>query len=390
MTAKPPFHRRRGAQNGLLVLLALCVGMAIIETALRLTTLEHPWDRRNFAVDPVNQSLTNMMIDYDPTLGYVATPYLRGPKHYTGAPGTRLNSTAQLLNADFYSHGERGIRLNKAPDAGGIDAIRQGGVLAVGDSFVYGSEVHDADAWPAVLEEMTGLPVINGSAGGYGFDQAYLRMAQLIDQAKPKYLVLGCIPNCTQRNELAVNSGLVKPYFTVKDGALELGNFPVPPYKPQRKHVGVFRYVFGNLYSLYWIFDRLHLRSAWLVYEYENQYVLPPQGAEVSCLLMKSFADLARQSEAKPILLMEYSGWQINGSDPSRETMKVPAVIQCAKSQGVTVVDSYPYLRELYQRSPAEFWESWMKQPHDTTGHSGHMSAQGNRAMAALVAAEIH
>ena len=49
-------------------------------------------------------------------------------------------------------------------------------IAAFGDSFVYGTEVSNEQAWPALLEhEGSGLEVLNYGVPGYGSDQAYLR-----------------------------------------------------------------------------------------------------------------------------------------------------------------------------------------------------------------------
>ncbi|MBV8191138.1 MAG: hypothetical protein JO339_28125 [Alphaproteobacteria bacterium] len=54
-----------------------------------------------------------------------------------------------------------------------------GSILAVGDSFTYGDEVLDEEAWPAQLQRLTGRRVLNGGVTGYGFDQIVLRAEQL-------------------------------------------------------------------------------------------------------------------------------------------------------------------------------------------------------------------
>src|SRR5690242_15116262 len=49
-------------------------------------------------------------------------------------------------------------------------------IAAFGDSFVYGNEVDNADAWPTLMEmDNPHLEVLNYGVGGYGLDQAYLR-----------------------------------------------------------------------------------------------------------------------------------------------------------------------------------------------------------------------
>ena len=49
---------------------------------------------------------------------------------------------------------EHGVRVNRT----GETTLRTGGILAVGDSFTAGSEVHDHESWPAQLERMLKKP----------------------------------------------------------------------------------------------------------------------------------------------------------------------------------------------------------------------------------------
>ncbi len=52
-------------------------------------------------------------------------------------------------------------------------------VVACGESFTFCEEVADAEAWPARLEALApGLEVWNYGVGGYGTDQALLRVAR--------------------------------------------------------------------------------------------------------------------------------------------------------------------------------------------------------------------
>ena len=68
----------------------------------------------------------------------------------------------------------QGVRANKEYDRAPAPGIRR--VAAFGDSFVYGTEVADADAWASLIEaKFPGLEVLNYGVGGYGLDQALLR-----------------------------------------------------------------------------------------------------------------------------------------------------------------------------------------------------------------------
>ncbi len=347
-------------------LLALCA----LEAGLRIAYLPDPWTLRNFSVDPANQQLVNLAIQYDPILGYTARENYR-----------------DVVN----SHGRFGVRPNHMlkPDDP-FPPIPQGGILAAGDSFTFGSEVNDDQSWPARLEAGLGVSVVNSGAGGYGLDQAELRAEQLLDIVNPRAIIVSFIPNMVGRNEYSVNQGLIKPYFDAEGDQLVLKGTPVPNYQPSRKHVGLARLTLGHSYLMYWVADRLGLRSKWLVYEGEVR-VVHHNGVEVSCLLWSRLADKVRGRNIKLIALAQYAGIQVNGHDNSRDYFKVEHILQCARDAGYLVVDSYPDLRKRFEADEPAFWQYWVREPHDegSLWHTGHMSASGNQLTADILSAAI-
>jgi len=68
-----------------------------------------------------------------------------------------------------------------------------------GDSFTYGSDVDDADAWSNVLSRLLDCRVANFGVGGYGTDQAYLRFRYNTDDRAP-VTILGYFPTDVLRN----------------------------------------------------------------------------------------------------------------------------------------------------------------------------------------------
>lgn len=101
-----------------------------------------------------------------------------------------------------------------------------------GDSFVYASEVSDADAWGNLLAEQLQCPVANYGVGGYGTDQAYLRFTQNEEDEAP-FTILGIYPQNLLRNvnqyRFLLTGGEVngfKPRFVLDDGQLRL--LPLP------------------------------------------------------------------------------------------------------------------------------------------------------------------
>jgi hypothetical protein len=72
-------------------------------------------------------------------------------------------------------------------------------VSTYGDSFTYGDEVTDSEAWSNVLSVLLGCRVANYGVGGYGTDQAYLRYARNTSD-KAKVVILGIFPDNVMRN----------------------------------------------------------------------------------------------------------------------------------------------------------------------------------------------
>ncbi len=354
--------------NLALVGVSLAICFAGAEIALRLAYLkDDPWIWRNFTVEPVDQVRANLgVIDYDPLVGYVPTAMMWDGSNASGAMGERLN----------YLPETRPETLPMPPT---------GGIVAVGDSFTYGSEVGQDETWEAYLEKLIDVPVINFGAGGYGLDQAVLRAEQVVETLKPRAIIFSFIPNGTTRNEFSNNGGLMKSFFGVEDGELALHNVPVPEYRPRARHIGYIRRLFGQFYTPYWLSDRVGLRHRWLVYEHE--YVVEHRnGIEVSCLLMGRLADLAEAHDTKVIVLAQYGGIQVSGIDNSRQDQKVEDTLRCAQENGLGVMDSYDGLLAVFEERPAEFWNFYVRQKHDTDINTGHMSPSGNLWTAEFIA----
>lgn len=110
-------------------------------------------------------------------------------------------------------------------------------VAALGDSFVYGNEVSDSAAWPALTEQLfPQLEVLNYGVGGYGVDQAYLRFCAEGMALSPRVVIMGFttddlrrVVNVYRRFISNRELPLVKPRFLVDSrGNLALIPNPAP------------------------------------------------------------------------------------------------------------------------------------------------------------------
>ena len=75
--------------------------------------------------------------------------------------------------------------------------------------------------------------------------------------------------------------------------------------------------------------------------------------------------------------------------DNSRTVLGVENVLDCARRAGFIPVDSYGELRRRYETDVASFWKLWVRETYDTKYNTGHMSAEGNRVTAEILANAI-
>jgi hypothetical protein len=143
---------------------------------------------------------------HSPTLGWVSRP----------------NHRSAEVNTN--SRGLRGLREHTDPRPPGRRRI-----VVVGDSFTFGEDVADADAYPARLEEL--LPdteVLNLGVHGYGTDQQHLMLLEQGLPRDPDAVVLGFYLPDVERNGLGFRDYAKPVYRLDADGRPVLHGVPVP------------------------------------------------------------------------------------------------------------------------------------------------------------------
>ncbi len=172
-------------------------------------------------------------------------------------------------------------------------------IVAVGDSFTFGSEESDDCTWPAHLERRLGVRVLNGGVGGYGFDQIVLRAEILGRELKPDVLVVGLIPDDVRRCALSVHDGAPKPFFRVRDGRLTPEN---PVVTQHARDMGFFRSVFGYSCLVDFVMSKRD-PGRWYggeAAETQEDYL------EIGSLLVKRLEQLRRELGIPVVLLIQY------------------------------------------------------------------------------------
>ncbi len=93
-----------------------------------------------------------------------------------------------------YSYDQARVRLHS--ERRSQDAL----ILVTGDSYTQGADVSDEDTYPAALERILGVPVANLGVGGYGPDQALLKLETLIEHfPQARIAVLSIVYDDTSR-----------------------------------------------------------------------------------------------------------------------------------------------------------------------------------------------
>jgi len=288
---------------------------------------------------------------------------------WTNVPWTRSDDSESNFETIDY-----GIRRNFDETT-----VRTGGMLAVGDSFTQGVEVDRNESWPAALEGMTGVPIVNAGVAGYGTDQIIMRAEQLLPIVKPKILIIGFFDDDILRAGRSLHDGAPKPYFTIENG--ELRYHPPPRLQPPKQEslmssIGYrLRDGLGYFATADYVLARL-TPGYWYGTESER-YQRRPEVNEVAvtCALLRRVKAQADKDDIRTILFMQYYAYDIlEASKPPRHAQRV---IACAQAAGIRVADQFMSLRDIAVRRRSAMKEYYIYRPIDR-GY-GHMSAKGNR-----------
>jgi hypothetical protein len=285
-------------------------------------------------------------------------------------------------NEDGYTTIEHGVRKNFDETT-----IRTGGMLAAGDSFTEGWEVKDHESWPALVEKLTSVPVINAGTGGYGADQTILRAEQMLPIVRPKILLIGF-------HEIAITRaghtvfGAPKPYFTLDNG--ELRYHPAKFVEPHDKNTIGWMAAYGIRealgYSAFadYLLSRLN-PNFW--HGDPDRDLYQRSGADevaITCALLKRLKNRADQDGIHMMLILQYYATLILESD--RPGPHSQAVAACARDIGIRVVDQFASLHAIVAVGGPTIIRDyyWF---YD--GIFGHMTAKGNEHAANLIYAAL-
>jgi hypothetical protein len=280
---------------------------------------------------------------HDDLLGYVPRAGVTGPGITIDGEGLRGNGSVPV-----------------AQDAPPI--------VAVGDSFTWGQDVPDAETWPARVQALTGRRVLNGGVSGYGFDQVVLRAEQLAERYRPSEIVVGFIADDVQRTEMSRLWGHNKPWFAPEGDGLVLRGVPVRPWKP----LGLPPETLEGLYF------RLPY-GLQVAVGYHRRIHRAGIGLRIAERLVDRLAALQAASGCRVTLLAQYElfPWSPRFARAwvNLRLGLTRTVTDRARERGLRVVDCHGAIDA--RPKPADLFANF------------HMTGEGNRLVAGLVAAAL-
>lgn len=282
---------------------------------------------------------------HDPVLGYVPRAGVRGHTRDGGAV---------TIDGD-------GLRFS-----GDTPPLSDRPILAVGDSFTYGEDVGDLEAWPAQLQRLIGRRVLNGGVSGYGLDQIVLRTERLVARHRPVTAIISLIADDIARTEMRRLWWHDKPWFAVEQGRLVAKGQPVP----QRTKLppGLRRTI-----------ERLLNRTPAALQRLAGSHIRIHRagtGDLISLKLVERLARLQATAGVKIVLMAQYDAHAWLDSRYAREQKdRLRPLLNGAASTGMATLDTF-------NRLSAE------PRPGDLYGMQ-HMNGRGNLMIAGLLAARL-
>jgi len=272
---------------------------------------------------------------------------------------------------------DHGIRKNSA----GKEALVSGAILAVGDSYTAGSEVGDAETWPAQLEQILGRRVINAGVMGYGVDQSVLNAERLLPILKPRIVLVGIYEEDIFRATFKTYNA-PKPYFVEQDGQWRHGNDPVPPaeaYDPEP----LYKSLLARLLSAHLALQR-H-RAWWFTGPGMRFEQVSQAPVKTSCHMLEQLHQRLVAEDSVGMVVLQYSGWLY--SSAKRRPWYMEQMLGCARQLGYDVLDEYEQLDAIARQSLDRLKQNYVMDR--TNSRYGHMSATGNRLVAGLIAERL-
>lgn len=286
---------------------------------------------------------------------------------WTNKPGYR-SDVSRSNKITINGQGLRAQRDYSLLPAAGVRRI-----AILGDSFTFGDEVNDDQALPSYLGRfLDSAEVLNFGVSGYGVDQMVLRLEEEVFSFNPTHVLLViAIPSDLAR-ALTSEYNHPKPAFSIKNGILTVSNSPVPT---QLSQPAVFRHSFVAA----WLFGRPKESGT----DFSDDHVL----AVSQALLAR--AKRACQQKGIPLIVLPILGptyaRQLNDADESSPVTEYHSKVKkMMETEGLTIANQYPFLREMIKG------KSELELRSQVSSTIMHWAGRGNCLLAGNIARDLN
>jgi len=297
------------------------------------------WERYNNEADKAN------FASYDPVLGW---------------------------ESEASGDGIRGSTRFKPEPEAGVTRI-----VALGDSFVYGTDVAPDENFAAILDARAPeTEVLNMGVPGYGIDQACLKYLHLGVTYQPHVVVLGIYVSDYERSSMAFTT-FAKPKFVETTQGFVVTNQPVP--EPLVELNRISRALEGRSYLLE------TLRNGWrkLTTGAAEQEAFFNKTDRTVTHILKSLRDSLAEHQRLLIVHIPRAETFIEQeafrNEMSRRLLAIYAALQ------LNTIDLSAEL--LSDSTPSEVYQTHYH--HRPNGSVGHLSPLGHQKVAGLIAARL-
>jgi lysophospholipase L1-like esterase len=263
-----------------------------------------------------------------------------------------LKKNGQTVPVSLNSKGYRGTR--EYADYKKPGSFR---ILAAGDSFTFGFGVHDTETFPAQMEALDpSLEVLNLGVAGYGVDQIYLSAQRELSETHPDLVLISVYPEDFWRATRAFNdAGYGKPYFSLKDGALELRHVPVP--RDKNFSTVQFPDLIGKSpLEKFLMNSALYRVTLKAMIRLQKMLGLEdpdssPEWVLGRVILSHMVHDLKRAGVPAVLVIVPPQRWLTGTVEPVRDSM-----LRFANREGIDAVDLTPVFQKAFAEKPAAHW----------------------------------
>jgi hypothetical protein len=313
-------------------------------------------------LDTFNRSFTHIY-------GFLAPDPITG---YSPADGTFVIREPGWNDATITIR--QGVRVN--PNF--VPTSADDAILAVGDSYVFGDQVSDDEAWPSILERRLNRHVVNGGVSGYGTVQAVLHAEQLLKAGRYSLVILSILANNDLGRDRLVNNydHFYRPVVIREGGRLRLTSVE------ESRRVAYENFICAHSWIPELFFWSHIAKQFFLPLGYDGRCVAVqhPKAKGVTDHEILEFAvERLATFPVKTTILVQYprSSFQ-STNEAARAEDEARMIRDVANRHRVPVIDTYQALKREPLREIYIYSEWW---PHH--------SKKGNEVVADLIAREI-